>query len=263
MGGTHERGIGACRMSTVSPRRPVELFGLPVDPLTMEETVEAVRDLVAAGGAHQHVAVNAAKVVAASNDPNLASIIRGCDLVSADGIAVVWASKLLRSPVPERVAGIDLFERLVDTAARDGRSVYFLGARAEVVARVVDVFRARFPALHVSGFRDGFWEDDEEVVGDIRRARPDYLFLAVPSPRKEFWLSEHLSKLEVPFVMGVGGSFDVVAGLTGRAPGIVQRLGLEWAWRLAQEPRRMWRRYLFGNVSFLRITVREWRRARS
>jgi N-acetylglucosaminyldiphosphoundecaprenol N-acetyl-beta-D-mannosaminyltransferase len=250
-------------MSTVPARRPVKLFGLPVDPLTMEETVAAVRDLVAAGGSHQHVAMNAAKVVAASNDPNLAKIIRDCDLVSADGMAVVWASKLLRSPVPERVAGIDLFERLVETAARDGRSVYFLGAQADVVARVVEVFSARYPDLCVSGFRDGFWEDDGEVVDHVRQCRPDYLFLAVPSPRKEFWLSEHLSTLEVPFVMGVGGSFDVVAARTGRAPRIVQRLGFEWAWRLAQEPRRMWRRYLFGNLSFVRIVVREWRRAQS
>jgi N-acetylglucosaminyldiphosphoundecaprenol N-acetyl-beta-D-mannosaminyltransferase len=162
------------------------------------------------------------------------------------------------------VAGIDLFERLVETAARDGRSVYFLGAQPEVVARVAEVFRERHPALDVAGFRDGYWGDDDlGVVAEVQDARPDYLFLAVPSPRKEFWLSEHLSSLGVPFVMGVGGSFDVVAGRTGRAPQIVQRLGLEWAWRLVQEPRRMWRRYLVGNLAFVRLTAREWRRTRA
>jgi N-acetylglucosaminyldiphosphoundecaprenol N-acetyl-beta-D-mannosaminyltransferase len=264
VGGTVGRGGGAGYLNPFHTRRRVELFGLTVDPLTMDETVEAARELVAAGGSHQHVAVNAAKVVAASNDSRLAEIIRGCDLVNADGIAVVWASRLLGAPLPERVAGIDLFERLVGTAARDGRSVYFLGARPGVVARVAEVFRARHPGLEISGFRDGYWGDDDEgVVEEIRHARPDYLFLAVPSPRKEYWLSQHLSSLRVPFAMGVGGSFDVVAGRTGRAPKLVQRLGLEWAWRLAQEPRRMWRRYLVGNLSFIRLTALEWRRARS
>jgi N-acetylglucosaminyldiphosphoundecaprenol N-acetyl-beta-D-mannosaminyltransferase len=156
------------------------------------------------------------------------------------------------------VAGVDLFERLVATAAHDGHSVYFLGAHRETVAEVVRVFRERHPDLVVAGSRDGYWRDDDDVVADVRDARPDYLFLAVPSPRKEFWLGEYLGSLGVPFVMGVGGSFDVVAGLTERAPVRVQRLGLEWAWRFAQEPRRMWRRYLVGNVAFIRLTAREW-----
>lgn len=241
-----------------------QLFGLSVDALTMEETVAVVRGYVrSADGPHQHVAVNAAKVVAATNDARLAEIINGCDLVSADGASVVWASRVLGKPLPERVAGIDLFERLVEVAAADGSPVYFLGARHEIVQRVVDVFCGRYPDLDVVGFRDGFWIDDTEVVRAIRDAAPHYLFLALPSPRKEYWLSEHLASLGVPFVMGVGGSFDVVAGQIGRAPLIVQRVGMEWSWRLAQEPRRMWRRYLSGNLAFLQLTVRELRRSRT
>jgi N-acetylglucosaminyldiphosphoundecaprenol N-acetyl-beta-D-mannosaminyltransferase len=241
--------------------RTVELFGLQVDALTMDETVEVVRRMVADGRPHQHVAVNAAKIVAADRDPTLKDIIRSCDLVNADGVSVVWASKVLGAPLPARIAGIDLFERLIEAAAVDGRSVYFVGARPEVVAKVVEVFRERHPGLLVAGYRDGYWDDDDEVVTAIAQAAPDYLFLGIPSPRKEFWLSQHVPRLGVPFAMGVGGSFDVVAGLVGRAPRQVQRMGLEWVWRLAQEPRRMWRRYLIGNAAFVGLTAREWWRA--
>lgn len=243
-------------------RRVVELFGLPFDVLDMEQTVQVVREMVSAGTPHQHVVVNAAKVVELDRDPALAAVIRKCDLVNADGVSIVWASKVLGKPLPERVAGIDLFERLVTTAAVDGRSVFFLGARAEVVEDVASVLSRRHPDLVVAGLHDGFWDDDAAIIAEVRAAAPDYLFLAIPSPRKEFWLNEHLMDLGVPFVMGVGGSFDVIAGRVRRAPRWVQRIGMEWSWRLAQEPRRMWRRYLLGNVAFVRLTAREWKRAR-
>lgn len=242
--------------------RVVELFGLPFDVLDMEQTVQVVREMVSVGTPHQHVVVNAAKLVELDRDPALAAVIRKCDLVNADGVSIVWASKVLGKPLPERVAGIDLFERLVASAAADGRSVFFLGARAEVVEDVVSVLSRRHPDLVVAGHRDGFWDDDAAIIAEVRAAAPDYLFLAIPSPRKEFWLNEHLMDLGVPFVMGVGGSFDVVAGRVRRAPRWVQRIGMEWSWRLAQEPRRMWRRYLIGNVAFMKLTAREWNRAR-
>jgi len=114
----------------------------------------------------------------------------------------------------------------------------------------------------IAGYADGYWQNDKEIVDLVRRARPDYLFLAVPSPRKEYWLSEHLQKLDVPLVMGVGGSFDVIAGVTSRAPRWMQNVGMEWLWRLAQEPRRMWRRYLVGNAKFMRLTLAEWHAGR-
>lgn len=243
-------------------RRTVELFGIPVDALTMDETIEEARRMVSTGQPHQHVVVNAAKIVQLDHDARLASVVRTCDLINADGTSVVWASRLLRRPLPERVTGIDLFERLVATAARDDRSVYFLGARPEIVQRVVEVLTDRHPGLRVAGYHDGYWDDDDEIVRTIRAAEPDYLFLAIPSPRKELWLNQHLDALQVPFVMGVGGSFDVIAGLIGRAPQWVQNLGCEWMWRLGQEPRRMFRRYLVGNTSFVRLCAREWWRLR-
>jgi N-acetylglucosaminyldiphosphoundecaprenol N-acetyl-beta-D-mannosaminyltransferase len=237
-------------------RRTVELFGVPTDVLTMEETILAARGLVRRGTPHQHVVLNAAKVVALDRDPRLRAVIEKCDLVNADGASVVWASRVLGRPLPERVTGVDLFLRLVEAAAADGTSVYFLGATQEVVESVVSVFSKRFPRLKVAGYRNGYWDDDNAVIDEVRAARPDYLFLAIPSPRKEFWVNEHLKALGVPFVMGVGGSFDVVAGKVSRAPVWLQRVGMEWTWRLLQEPRRMWKRYLVGNASFIRLTVR-------
>jgi N-acetylglucosaminyldiphosphoundecaprenol N-acetyl-beta-D-mannosaminyltransferase len=234
------------------------LFDVPVNAVTMDQTIDAVRAMVEEGSPHQHVVVNAAKIVELHRNPALRDIVAGCDLVNADGMSVVWAARLLGKRLPERVTGIDLFVRLVETAALDGRSVYFLGARSDVVAEVAQHFEERFPDLRVAGYRDGFWKDDAEVIEAVRAARPDYLFLAIPSPRKEFWLHDHLAALGVPFVMGVGGSFDVITGRVARAAPWAQRAGLEWLWRVAQEPRRMWKRYLVGNSRFIALTAQEW-----
>ncbi len=174
----------------------------------------------------------------------------------------MWASRILGQPLPERVAGIDLFVAILERAASTGHSVYFLGATDEVLDELVRRISRRFPTLRIAGSRNGYWSDDGEVIDAVRAAHPDFLFLAIPSPRKEFWLNEHLQALGVPFVMGVGGSFDVLAGKVKRAPLWVQKLGCEWLYRVCQEPRRMWKRYLFGNARFIQLTFKEWRRTR-
>jgi N-acetylglucosaminyldiphosphoundecaprenol N-acetyl-beta-D-mannosaminyltransferase len=237
-----------------------ELFGVEVDALTMAETVDRIMHLIDAGTQVQHVVLNAAKVVMMDKDPALRGVIRACPVVNADGQSVVVASRLLRRPLPERVAGIDLFIELVARAAENGRSVYFLGARDDVLDTMVAGFRQQYPTLRIAGYRNGYWEDDQQVIAQVREAQPDLLFLAIPSPRKEFWLGRHLPALGVPFAMGVGGSFDVVAGKVKRAPRWVQRIGCEWVYRLVQEPRRMWKRYLVGNSAFMWLTFKElWR----
>lgn len=235
------------------------MFGVPLHPLTMSATVDRIGSLLRSGGRHQHVALNAAKVVALRDDPTLATIVRNCSVVSADGQAVVWAARLLGVAVPERVAGIDLMDELLARAAQEGWSAYFLGAKHDIVAATVDEECRRHPGLRVAGFRDGYWSPEEEpdVVATVAASGADLLFVAIPTPRKERFLAEHLDSLGVTFAMGVGGSFDVVAGLTSRAPRWMQRLGLEWAHRLVQEPRRMFRRYLVGNTRFIALTLRE------
>jgi len=238
---------------------PVEAYGVPLHPLTMAQTVARVEELVAGGGPHQHVVLNAAKVVQLKDDANLREIVRSCALVNADGQAVVWGARLLGIDVPERVTGVDLMDELLDRAAHLGWSVYFLGATEDVVRKVVDIQQTVRPGLQIAGFRNGYWTAEEEagVVAAVAKTKPTLLFVAMPTPRKELFLAEHLDALGVPFAMGVGGSFDIIAGLTKRAPAWMQRAGLEWMFRLLQEPRRMFRRYLVGNVRFILITLSE------
>jgi len=235
------------------------VFGVPLHPLTMAETVDRVEALITAGGPHQHVVLNAAKIVQLADDPDLRRIVADCSLVNADGQSIVWAARLLGVRVPERVTGIDLMDELLARAAARGWSVYFLGAKDEVVQRLVEVERFRHPGLKVAGWRNGYWKADEEadVVAAVAQTRPTLLFVAMPTPRKEYFLARHLDALGATFAMGVGGSFDVFAGETKRAPRWMQRSGLEWAYRLRQEPRRMFRRYLVGNSRFLLLTLAE------
>ena len=235
------------------------ILGCEVDRLDMDETVERCRELIEARAGVQHVAINAAKLVSLHRDPKLREIVGRCSLVSADGQAAVWAARLLGDPLPERVAGIDLMERLLALAEERGYRVFFLGARQEVLEEAVRRIRARHPHLEIAGFRNGYFDDAESgaVCAEIRAARPDILFVAMSSPRKEYWLAAHVEELGVPFAMGVGGALDVVAGATRRAPEWMQRAGLEWFFRFVQEPRRMWRRYLSSNVAFSLLLARE------
>lgn len=247
---------------TPAGSRRTTLLGLPVDALTMDETIELAREMVRSGRPHQHIGINAALLVECERNAALRVALDRCALVNADGMSAIIAARLLGRRLPQRVAGIDLFLNLVAAAHRDNSSIYLLGATTAVVARAAAVFAERFPGIRIVGQRNGYWTDDREVIAAIRAARPDYLFVAIPSPRKELWLDAHLEALGVPFAMGVGGSFDVVAGKVSRAPLWLQRLGGEWVWRLVQEPRRMWRRYLFSNLAFGRIVLRALLRAR-
>jgi N-acetylglucosaminyldiphosphoundecaprenol N-acetyl-beta-D-mannosaminyltransferase len=252
-------------MSTTSPhthRRPLnraEILGCPIDRLDVDEAVERCRELIEEPGrTASQVSVNAAKLVALREDPWLRELVLACDLVTADGQSVVWASHLLGDALPERVAGIDLMGRLIALAEERGYSVFFLGATPSVLARAVATIRARHPRLQLAGSRDGYFRPDEEpaVRDEIRSAAPDVLFVAMSSPRKEHWVAA-AARLDVGFAMGVGGSLDVVAGDVRRAPPAVQRLGLEWLFRLVQEPRRLLRRYVTTNTRFLLLLTKE------
>jgi N-acetylglucosaminyldiphosphoundecaprenol N-acetyl-beta-D-mannosaminyltransferase len=236
----------------------VEVLGCPLSPVTMDEAVLSCEEAIAAGGYFQHMSVNAAKLVAMQDDPALEQMVTSCDLITADGQSVVWASRLLGTPLPERVTGIDLMERLLAASEQFGYRVFILGARAEVLEAALRNLRQRYPNLLVAGSRDGYFDDSEllDVCEEIHLARPDILFVAMSSPRKEYFLGEQGESLGVPFAMGVGGSVDVIAGVTKRAPRLLQRLGLEWAYRLAQEPRRLAQRYFSTNVRFAGMVLR-------
>jgi N-acetylglucosaminyldiphosphoundecaprenol N-acetyl-beta-D-mannosaminyltransferase len=241
-----------------SPDR-VKLLGAEIDRLTMAATLARCEEIIAAGAPEQHVVVNASKLGLMRRDPRLREIVRGCALVNADGQSVVWASRLLGDPLPERVAGIDLMLRLIGLAEERGYRVFVLGAREHVLREALARLQERHPRLQVAGVRNGYFAPAEttEVCTEIRESKADILFVAMTSPGKEYWLAEHRHELGVPLSMGVGGAIDVVAGYTARAPFWAQKAGLEWLFRLLQEPRRLLRRYAVTNTEFVALVAVE------
>ncbi len=238
-------------------------FKVRVDKVSLKDTLDACEDFIRSRVPHQIVVVNVAKMVKARADRSLRRIINNADLVGADGMPLVWLSKYLGNPIPGRVNGTDLMEKLVELAAQRGYSIYFLGAKPEVVRKVVAIYTEKYPDLKVAGYRDGYFrpEEEEQVAEDVRESGADIIFLAFGSPKKEKFVGKWLYKMNVPVVHGVGGSFDVVAGVTKRAPKWMQNWGLEWLYRFLQEPRRMWKRYLVTNTAFaLMVTAETFRR---
>ena len=247
----------------MTPNR-IHIFGVHIDNLTLAETVDRIEEMIQSGTTHQHAVVNVDKIVKLQRDAELRDALLDCDLINADGQPVVWASRLLGQPLRERVTGVDLFAALIARCAQRGYRPFLLGAKQGVVERAAEILRAAHPGLQIAGYLNGYWkpEEEEAVVAKIRAAKPDILFVAMSSPKKEFFLRQWKAQLQIPFVMGVGGTVDVVAGVVQRAPTWMQRCGLEWLFRLLQEPRRMWRRYLVEDMAFFGLLLREWRAQR-
>ena len=239
----------------------IELFGAPMDALTMEDTVRQIDRRISDGQFTQHVVVNVAKVVQMRDDPELAAAVRGCDIINIDGAGIVFGGRFLGLKIPHRVAGIDLFLELLAYAEGEGRSVYLLGATEAVIEKTVSRLRTDYPGLKIAGYHHGyFWNEEAATVARIRESGADMLFVGIGSPLKERFIDRWRDELGVKFAMGVGGSFDVVSGKVHRAPQWMQRAGLEWFYRVIQEPRRMWRRYLVTNTRFLgMLALEKWR----
>jgi N-acetylglucosaminyldiphosphoundecaprenol N-acetyl-beta-D-mannosaminyltransferase len=243
--------------------RPIpvrELFGVPIAAATYEDVLSSVDAAISERRRFHIGVVNAAKIVNMRRDPALRADVLASDIVLADGMSVVWASRLLGQPLPDRLAGIDLMERLLARAAERSYRVYCLGAAPEVLAGAIETFRRRHPGVAIAGSHHGYFPAEEEpaVAADIAAARPDIVFIAITSPRKEQFLARWSRGLDVPVWHGVGGSFDVAAGKVRRAPELWQRLGLEWLYRVLQEPGRLWKRYLVTNTLFIGAVVLEW-----
>ena len=230
-----------------------EILGCPVDALSLEDTVGFARRSMARSEGAIQVSINALKVAIAENDARFRQALASFDVASADGQPVVWASRLLRCPLPGRVNGTDLMFELLAAARDEGLGLYVLGARQELLEAAVAKIRADYPGIRLAGYRNGYFDESEKptVVAQIAASGADLLFVALPSPEKEWFMVEHARDLGVGFAMGVGGSIDVLAGAIPRAPVWMQRTGLEWLFRVVQEPRRMWRRYLRTNTRFV------------
>lgn len=224
-----------------------------VNAMSMDETVDAVEEMIERRVPVQHVVINVLKVNLMRKDENLRKIVNECPLINADGASIVLAAKMLKIPLKERVAGFDLFVRLVEEASDKNYKIYLFGAREEVVKKVKAIFERKYPTLQIVGYRNGYFTeaDEPEIVKNMAESGADMMFVAFSSPKKEYWIRRYLKELNIPFVMGVGGSFDVIAGTTKRAPLWMQKCGMEWFYRFIQEPGRLWKRYLVGNVSFM------------
>jgi N-acetylglucosaminyldiphosphoundecaprenol N-acetyl-beta-D-mannosaminyltransferase len=203
----------------------------------------------------QHVALNVAKLVRSSHDPLLKHDLETADFVGIDGMGIVIGLGLAGMKGAERVAGIDLMMALLARCAKEGLRPYFLGATPEVLARAIEVAKDRFAGLQFAGAQDGYFSENEEqdVVSAIRQSGADCLFVGMPTPQKERFLARYRDELGIPFILGVGGSFDVLAGQVRRAPVWMQKMGLEWLHRVLEEPRRMWKRYATTNLAYARM----------
>lgn len=236
----------------------IELLGCPMDVGTMVDTVSSIDQALASERFTQHVVVNVAKLVNMRKDPELSASVRECDIINIDGMGVVLGARMLGHDVPERVAGVDLFHELLVMSSQKGYSVFLLGAKDEVVSETARRVQLQYPDLKLAGYHHGyFWDDEEAIVERIRASGAQLLFVAITSPKKENFINRWRDRLGVNFVMGVGGTFDVVAGKVQRAPLWMQKAGLEWFYRVLQEPGRMWKRYLVTNSVFAWLLLRE------
>jgi N-acetylglucosaminyldiphosphoundecaprenol N-acetyl-beta-D-mannosaminyltransferase len=255
-------------------RNVVAILGVPVDNLSMDETLDRMETFVRSGRlsgrTYQVATVNTDFIVNAVKDPETRVILQEADLASADGMPVVWAARLLGVPLQGRVAGADFVPLLAERAARNGFSIYFLGAAPGIAGRAAELLQAAYPDLQVAGvFSPPFGsilDMDRRILEDIKAADPDILLVAFGNPKQEKWIAMHRRELGVPLLVGVGGTLDFITGNTQRAPRWMQRTGLEWLHRLLSDPRRLFRRYvddfwIFGR--FLVLQLWHMRRAAS
>jgi N-acetylglucosaminyldiphosphoundecaprenol N-acetyl-beta-D-mannosaminyltransferase len=202
------------------------------------------------------VTANPEIVMYAKKDAEYHQIVRKADYVIADGYGVVLGSKILGTPVPERIPGFDLMCDLLESGAKKGWSVYFLGAKNEVIEKTVSNVKRDYPGLTIAGFQDGYFKDSTEIREQIKIAKPDLIFVALGFPKQEKWIEENYSHFEKGLFIGVGGSFDVLAGTVKRAPIIWQKMNLEWFYRLIQEPSR-WRRMLVLPLFIIEVILKK------
>lgn len=240
--------------------KKTKIFGIPISCLSMRDTIKFVENAIKEKKHIHHSVVNAGKIVMMQNDNKLKKSVIEADIINADGQAVVWAANLLGHNIPERVAGIDLMEKLIEMSCMNNYKCYFLGSRENVVQKLVSIYKKKYSEKIIAGYRNGYFveEEEESIAKKISESGANILFVAITSPKKEIFLNNYKSQLKnINLIMGVGGSFDVITGKISRAPLWMQNIGMEWFFRFVQEPRRMWKRYLVGNSKFIWMVFKE------
>lgn len=212
-----------------------------VSRVTRARALEMLQEFIDSGTPHHVVTADASAHVIAAGDPEYLAIVNRAPLVTPDGTGILWAARKLGTPLEERVSGVDLAEQLCAESAKRGYGVYFYGAAPGVAAGAAETMRGRYPGASIVGTVDGYQNSEEQqaaLLCDIREKRPAVLLVAMGIPRQEKWIAAHIEELAVPVCMGVGGTFDVFSGRVKRAPVWMQRRGLEWLYRLVQDPKK-------------------------
>lgn len=244
----------------------VVVLGVPVDCMNMADTLDQLESFIDTGRStgkwHQVATINVDFITNAIHDPEQMSLLQQVDLAMPDGMPVVWGGRLLGAEMEERVAGVDMVLDLAERAAQKGYSLYLLGASPGVAARTAQILQDRFTGLKIAGVSSpeikSVGDTPQIVLEEIKNAQPDILFVAFGNPKQEKWIKHFGDHLKVPVIVGVGGSFDLISGNKKRAPEWMQRSGLEWIFRLAQEPGRLWRRYGRNMTAFTWRFLRQW-----
>lgn len=237
----------------------ITILNTTIDVLDVLDTIELVEEYVRRKEPLHLMGVNADKINELNKNERLKQIVNSCGIINADGASVVKASRYLGKALPERVAGIDLMQSLVKLSAEKGYSVYLLGAKQEVVEKAAAVLKEQYPALDLAGIHNGYFKESEwtGISEELKTLQPDFVFVGITSPMKEYLIEFLQDDGNRSVFMGVGGSFDVISGNIPRAPLWMQKTGLEWLFRVIQEPRRLFKRYFVGNMTFIRAIIRE------
>ena len=214
-------------------------MGVGFDAVTMDEAVERAMSMARSRVGAYAVTPNPEIVDMCREDGSLSDAVNGADMVLADGIGIIYAAKILKKPVRERVPGINFAAELLSRMAAEGMSVFLYGAKPGIAERAADNLKAQYNGLIITGYHDGYDKDDAKIIAKINDASPDFLMVCLGSPKQELWMQSNAGSISAGLMVGLGGSLDVIAGEVKRAPPGWQKLGFEWLYRLIQEPKRI------------------------
>lgn len=239
--------------------RGIRIFNITINPLSRAEFIDIISLNLQAEKLLVQNGVNAASIVELVHNDALKEAYNNSDLINIDGMSLVWTLRILGYKVPERVSCPDLADDVLCMAEKNGYKVFFWGAKEESLQLCITRVLEKYPLLGIAGYRNGYFSDNEEksIFNQINESDTDILFLGMPSPRKELLVMKYRKQINPCYILGVGGYFDILAGFTKRAPLWLQKTGLEWVYRLLQEPKRMWKRYILGNFQFIAIIIKE------
>lgn len=238
----------------------IDSFGVKINSLSINDFIDIIeQNIITRTALIQQTSVNAYTIVSVQHDLALREAINKSTLVNIDGMSVVWALKFLGYKHVQKASCPDIFDRLMELAAEKGYRPFFLGTTPEILDTAIRNLKNEYPALEMAGSHHGYFNEEnaEEIAKLIKESKADMLFLGISSPKKELFSDRYSAYMQVPYIFGVGGVFDILANVTKRAPRWMQNSGLEWLYRFLQEPRRMWRRYLIGNIQFVWIVIKE------